>query len=59
VLITGFIILVTWSSAVLVVASHHGRVLRRAHRAAIASAILGVLLVLPALLIGTYGLPTS
>lgn len=59
VLITvAFIIVLGWASAVLVAASHHGRILGRTHGVAIAFCVLGVLLVLPGLIIGTYGLPT-
>jgi hypothetical protein len=60
VLITvAFIVLVAWASTVLVAAGYHGRLLGRAHHIAIAFCALGVLLVLPVLIIGTYGLPTS
>jgi hypothetical protein len=60
VLITvGFIILVAWASVVLVAASHHGRPVRRFHRVAVAIGVVGILLVMPALLIGTFGLPAS
>ena len=55
----GFIILVAWASVVLVAASHHGRPVRRLHRAALAIGVVGVLLVMPALLIGSFGLPAS
>lgn len=54
-----FILIVAWATMAMVAAGHHGRVLGRAHRGAIAVAVLGVLLVLPALVIGTFGLPTS
>jgi hypothetical protein len=55
----GFITVVAWASVVLVTASHHGRPVRRSHRVAAAIGVAGVLLVMPALLIGSFGLPAG
>ena len=54
-----FIFLVAWFTFVLGAAIHHGRVVHHAHRAAIGCAALGVLLVLPVLIVGSFGLPTG
>ncbi len=54
-----FIIFVAWASVVLVAASHHGRTVGRFHRVAVAIGVLGVVLVMPALLIGSFGLPAG
>ena len=55
----GFIILVAWASVVLVAASHHGRPVRRPCRIAVVTGLLGVLLAMPALLVGSFGLPAG
>ena len=53
------ILIVAWASAVLGAASHHGRVLGRGHRVAFTVGAVGVLLVLPVLILGTFGLPAG
>jgi hypothetical protein len=54
-----FVVGLAWSTIVIVSAVQHGRTVGRTHRVSIAIGLVGVLLVLPALLIGTYGLPVS
>lgn len=54
-----FIIGFARSTIVIVSAVQHGRTVGRAYRVSIALGVFGVLLVLPALLVGTYGLPAS
>ncbi len=53
----GFIILVAWATVVIGAASHHGRTVRRSYHIAVSIAIIGLLLLAPVLLIGTFGLP--
>ncbi|GEM_PF-5207774 len=53
----GFIILVMWATVVLVPATEHGRPVRRPHHGAILVGVVGLLLVTPVVLIGTFGLP--
>jgi hypothetical protein len=54
-----FVAGVAWLMVVTVAAIQHGRAVSRPYRVAAALAVLGVLLVLPALFIGAYGLPAN
>jgi hypothetical protein len=58
-IMVAFVVFAAWGSVVLAAAIHHGRVVRRAHHVAVAVAVVGVLLVMPVLLIGTFGVPGS
>jgi hypothetical protein len=54
-----FIVGLAWSTVVVVAAVQHGRTLGWPYRVAIALAAIGVLLVSPGLLVGSYGLPAN
>lgn len=54
-----FIVGLAWSTIAIVSAAQHGRTVGRAYRISLGLGVAGVLLVLPALVVGTYGLPAS
>jgi hypothetical protein len=54
-----FIVGLAWSTIAIVSAAQYGRTVGRAYRVSLGLGVVGVLLVLPGLVVGTYGLPAS
>lgn len=58
-LIVASSIFVAWAAFISTAASHYGRVLQGVHRIARLVGIAGAVLSMPAILMGTFGLPTG